>query len=86
MDRTEIRNHLSRSSLRGLVPANFEIHGHEIEFKPSQAFWQRWRREKSWLSGRGVSVYATARYRKAKRGEWRVRVNMLLISHLIESE
>ena len=88
MKPAEIRQRLENSSLRGLVPPEFEIIGEEIEFAPGvdDAFWQRWKRDRNWLEAVGVRVYAIPNYRKPKPNEWRARVLVKRLDTLIKCE
>ena len=82
METAEIRARLENSSMRGLVPSNFEIIGKEIEFIPTDRFWQKWRVNQNWLEAVGVRVYAIPRYRKPRPNEWRARVLMTILDTL----
>ena len=79
MTHNEIRSALENSSLKGLVPPTFEIIGEEIEWTPSKAFWEKWRKDENWLRAIGVRTYAIPRYRKPKPHEWRARVLVKLL-------
>lgn len=84
--RCGIRARLENSSLRGLVPPEFEIIGEEIEFTPTEKFWEKWRMDICNLEAIGVRVYGIPNYRKPKPDEWRVRVLMMILDTLKDCE
>ena len=81
--RQEILDRINRSSLRGLVPHDFEIDSDTGEFKgyisftPTPAFWERWEVAKGTPTMAGVRVMARTRFRRPrKNSEWAAQVAM----------
>ena len=81
--RQEILDRINRSSLRGLVPHDFQIDSDTgelegyISFTPTPAFWERWEVAKGTPTMAGVRVMARTRFRRPrKNSEWAAQVSM----------
>ena len=61
--RRQIRQRIYQSSMRGLVPQDFESDGAVwITFIPTDPFWKAWRVNRNWMQAVGCRVYAYNRY------------------------
>lgn len=79
-----IRERLEDSSLKGLIPDDFEIvgDGAEIIFIPQKPFWERWRVWRNWMEAVGCRVYGYPSFRPARRGvleDWRCQLSLSML-------
>ena len=88
--RQEILDRINRSSLRGLVPHDFEIDSDTgefdgyISFTPTPAFWERWRVAKGTPSMAGVRVMARTMWfdKPRNNSEWAAQVSMACLDEI----
>ena len=84
LTRDEARKRLQNSSLRFLVPSNFEVRSNRtVIFPATPAFWKRWRVDRNWLGDIGVQPFPSA---FKPRKVWSVQVNMLMLDELTQCE
>ena len=77
--RAEIMARINQSCLAGLVPSDFTVDGEDwITFTPRQAFWDRWRVNRNYMSGCGCRLYPRVDYRP-KRDDWLCQLTLSML-------